>query len=87
MLRRPDVRANSNGTSYQSGVPLQLYINVVDSHRDCKPLNGVAVDIWHANAYGIYSDESSQASGGGDSSRAEDTITENFLRGYQITGK
>jgi protocatechuate 3,4-dioxygenase beta subunit len=44
------------------------------------------VDIWHANAYGLYSDESSQAAGGGDSSSSEDTITDNFLRGYQITG-
>jgi protocatechuate 3,4-dioxygenase beta subunit len=59
----------------------------VDSSRDCTPLNGVAVDIWHANASGIYSDESSQAAGGGDSVTAEDTISDNFLRGYQITGK
>jgi protocatechuate 3,4-dioxygenase beta subunit len=87
MLHRSNVRANSNGTSHQSGVPLNLYINVVDSSRDCKPLNGVAVDIWHANAHGIYSDESSQASGGGDTTSAENTITDNFLRGYQITGK
>jgi protocatechuate 3,4-dioxygenase beta subunit len=87
MLHRSNIRANSNGTSHQSGVPLNLYINVVDSSRDCKPLNGVAVDIWHANAHGIYSDESSQASGGGDTTSAENTITDNFLRGYQITGK
>ena len=87
MLHRSNVRANSDGTSHQSGVALNLYINVVDSSRDCKPLNGVAVDIWHANAHGIYSDESSQTSGGGDTTSAENTITDNFLRGYQITGK
>src|SRR5471030_1397466 len=75
MLHRSNVRANSNGSSHQSGVPLNLYIN------------GVAVDIWHANAHGIYSDESSQASGGGDTTSAENTITDNFLRGYQVTGK
>lgn len=86
MLRRSNVRANTNGTHHQAGVPLKLYINVVE-HATGKPLNGLAVDIWQANAYGIYSDESSQASGGGDSSSAEDTITDNFLRGYQITGK
>ncbi len=87
MLRRSNVRANSNGTNHQPGVPLSLYINVLDSSRNCKPLNGVAVDIWHANARGIYSDESAQTSGGGDSKSAENTIAENFLRGYQITGK
>jgi protocatechuate 3,4-dioxygenase beta subunit len=52
-----------------------------------KPLNGLGVDIWHANAHGIYSDESSQQSGGGDTSSQEDTISDNFLRGYQITGE
>ncbi len=87
MLRRSSVRTNSNGTNHQSGVPLSLYINVVDSDRGCQPLNGVAVDIWHANAYGIYADESSQASGGGDNASAEHTSTDNFLRGYQMTGK
>jgi protocatechuate 3,4-dioxygenase beta subunit len=86
-LHRSNVRTNSGGGSHQSGVPLGLYINVVDSNPDCRPLNGVAVDIWHANAYGIYSDESSQASGGGDNTSAEDTANDNFLRGYQITGK
>jgi protocatechuate 3,4-dioxygenase beta subunit len=86
MLHRSDVRANAQGGGFQAGVPLQLTINVVASNNDCKPLNGVAVDIWHANAHGIYSDESSQAAGGGTSSAAGDTITDNWLRGYQITG-
>jgi protocatechuate 3,4-dioxygenase beta subunit len=65
-------------------VPLTLRINVLDANRGCKPLNGVAVDIWHANAHGLYSDESSQQTGGGTSTT--DTGGENFLRGYQITG-
>jgi protocatechuate 3,4-dioxygenase beta subunit len=87
MLRRCNIRANANGGARQAGVPLNLYINVVDSSDRCAPLDGVAVDIWHANAHGIYSDEASQTSGGGDSSSATDTITDNFLRGYQVTGK
>jgi protocatechuate 3,4-dioxygenase beta subunit len=86
LLRRSDVIANTNGTSKQQGVPLALTINVQDSSNDCAPANGLAVDIWHANAMGLYSDESSQASGGGDSSSTEDTSSDNFLRGYQITG-
>ena len=85
MLHRSDVRANSHGGGHQAGVPLRLTINVVDSNKGCKPLDGVAVDIWHANAHGLYSDESSQQAGGGTTSG--DTISDNWLRGYQITGK
>jgi protocatechuate 3,4-dioxygenase beta subunit len=87
MLRRSDVRANAKGGGRQAGVPLNLYINVVDTSNGCQPLNGVAVDIWHANAHGVYSDESSQAAGGGTSSAAGDTSGDNWLRGYQVTGK
>jgi len=87
MLRRSDVRANSRGSAHQSGVPLHLFIGVYDSSKGCRPLDGVAVDIWHANAHGVYSDESSQQAGGGTSSAAGDTIADNWLRGYQITGK
>lgn len=86
MLRRSDVRANTNGGSQQAGVPLDLYINVLDTSNGCKPLDGVAVDIWHASAHGVYSDESSQAAGGGTSSTAGNTSADNWLRGYQITG-
>ena len=85
MLHRSDVRANSHGGGHQAGVPLRLTINVVDSNNGCKPLDDVAVDIWHANAHGLYSDESSQQAGGGSS--GGDTISDNWLRGYQITGK
>ena len=90
MLRRADIRANTGtaGTSpgaRQRGVALDLTINVLDSSRDCEPLSGVAVDVWHANADGVYSDEASQQSGGGTS--GGDTGGENFLRGYQVTGK
>jgi protocatechuate 3,4-dioxygenase beta subunit len=88
MLRRSDVRGNARGAerSRQAGVSLDLYIKVMDTSSGCKPLDGVAVDIWHANAHGVYSDESSQAAGGGTTSTAGDTSTDNWLRGYQITG-
>lgn len=85
MLHRSDLRSNSHGGGHQVGVLLALTVNVVDSTNGCKPLDGVAVDIWHANAHGLYSDESSQQAGGGTS--GGDTITDNWLRGYQITGK
>lgn len=90
MLRRADVRANSaaaksSGGAVQPGVPLRLTINVLDASDGCRPLDGVAVDIWQANAHGLYSDESSQQAGGG--SVEGDTAGEDFLRGYQITGE
>ena len=40
----------------------------------CSALVGAQVDIWHADAAGIYSDES-----------VENTTGQTFLRGYQIT--
>ena len=76
-----------SGGARQTGVPLDLYINVVDTTNGCSALDGIAVDIWHANAHGVYSDEPSQAAGGGTSSAAGNTSADNWLRGYQITGK
>jgi protocatechuate 3,4-dioxygenase beta subunit len=87
MLHRSNVLANAHGGGRQAGVPLELHINVFDLSSGGKRLNGVAVDIWHANAHGVYSDEASQQAGGGTSSVAGDTIAENWLRGYQITGR
>jgi protocatechuate 3,4-dioxygenase beta subunit len=90
MLHRSDVRANTKSAASapgvrQQGVTLELTINVLDASKGCKPLNGVAVDIWHANAHGLYSEESSQQAGGG--TTGGDTSGQNYLRGYQITGK
>jgi protocatechuate 3,4-dioxygenase beta subunit len=90
MLRRADIRANTRtaGTApaaQQNGVPLKVTINVQDAGHHRKPLNGVAVDIWQANAHGLYSDETSQQVSGAGSSG--DTSGENYLRGYQITGE
>jgi protocatechuate 3,4-dioxygenase beta subunit len=86
MLHRSNVLANSHGGGHQKGVALRLYINVFEAATR-KPMNGLAVDIWHANAHGLYSDESSQQAGGGISNSSGDTISDNWLRGYQITGK
>ena len=90
MLRRSDVRANTPTArtapgAAQMGVPLALVINVRDASRGSQPLNGVAVDVWHANAHGLYSDETSQQARGGTS--GGDTTGQDFLRGYQVTGE
>jgi protocatechuate 3,4-dioxygenase beta subunit len=89
-LRRSDVRANTatasrNAGAAQAGVPLTLKIAVLDGDNGCVPYNGAHVDIWHANAYGLYSDESGQVTGGGTSNG--NTAGQNFLRGYQVTGE
>ena len=69
MLRRFDVRGNTPSASsrrrdVEAGVPLTLKINVRDASGG-GAINGAHVDIWHANAYGLYSDEGQQQTGGG----------------------
>ena len=65
----------SIGTSAQTGVGLTLTVTVLDSGTGCAPYQNAQVDIWHCNAAGIYSDQAS-----------ENTSTESWLRGYQMTG-
>jgi protocatechuate 3,4-dioxygenase beta subunit len=55
------------------GVPLALALTVVDSDT-CEPIRDAAVDIWHCDALGVYSGESSEGSEG-----------ETYLRGIQLT--
>jgi protocatechuate 3,4-dioxygenase beta subunit len=57
----------------RTGVPLRLRITVTDAST-CRPLKGAAVDIWHADGLGAYSDESS-----------ESTVGQTWLRGVQLT--
>ena len=61
-----------NITDGKPGVPLTLKATVLDA-SSCKPLKNATVDIWHADAAGIYS-----GFGGGASSRT-------FMRGLQKT--
>jgi protocatechuate 3,4-dioxygenase beta subunit len=89
LLRRTDVRGNSASASsgagtVQAGVPLRLTVKILDASTG-GAINGAHVDIWHANAYGLYSDEGSQQSGGGTTS--SNTSGQNFLRGFQVTGQ
>jgi protocatechuate 3,4-dioxygenase beta subunit len=59
-------------TEGKPGVPLLLRLHVVDASA-CKPIKGAAVDIWHADALGVYS-----GFGSGSGSRT-------FMRGIQRT--
>jgi protocatechuate 3,4-dioxygenase beta subunit len=88
MLRRFDVRGNTASASrdagvVQPGVPLTLRIDLLDASNG-GAINGAHVDIWHANAEGLYSDEAGQQTGGGTTNA--NTAGQNFLRGYQVSG-
>src|SRR5438093_3909909 len=43
-----------NVTDGKPGVPLALRLSVVNAST-CKPVKGAAVEIWHADASGVYS--------------------------------
>jgi protocatechuate 3,4-dioxygenase beta subunit len=62
-------------TEGRPGVPLTLKIRVIDVKR-CAPIHSAAVDIWHCDAGGLYSDESSNGTSG-----------QTYLRGVQLTNK
>lgn len=74
MLNRSDIRVDPVTGAVSAGTPLALTFNL---HRmanaACTPLTGATVDVWHADAAGVYSDVSGAGSG------------RKFLRGYQIT--
>jgi protocatechuate 3,4-dioxygenase beta subunit len=71
---RSNILSNLDGSSTQTGVPLTLTVYVYDSENSCAAIQNVQVDIWHCNALGIYSAESS-----------ESTCSQSWLRGYQLT--
>ncbi len=61
------------------GAPLQITLRVIESGV-CTPLANVRVDIWHADASGLYSGYAGQGA-----ARDVSTKSENFLRGTQMT--
>jgi protocatechuate 3,4-dioxygenase beta subunit len=68
-------KVRRNITEGRPGVPLSLRLRVLDVSK-CKPIKGAAVDIWHCDAGGVYSETSVQST--------EDLT---FLRGIQKTDK
>jgi protocatechuate 3,4-dioxygenase beta subunit len=78
-LNRSDIRTNSADGSVSEGVPLELVVRVSQIGNDgCTPLGGAIVDIWHCDALGVYS-------GVTDRSQGQNTTSDDFLRGYQVT--
>jgi len=75
-LQRSDI------TSDQPGAPLQLALQVVRT-GDCATLANARVDVWHADALGLYSGYEKQSGVGGISTKA--AIGQQYLRGTQFT--
>lgn len=75
-LQRSDI------TSGQPGAPLQLSLQVVRT-GDCATLAQARVDVWHADALGLYSGYEKQSGVGGVSTKP--AIGQQYLRGTQFT--
>ncbi len=76
-LNRTDIRSDPSDGSVKQGVPLRLVFHVSQiESSSCTPLTGAAVDIWHCDALGVYSDVTDPSFS---------TVGKKFLRGYQVT--
>jgi len=69
-------------TDGQPGVPLALAVQVLRA-GDCATLENARVDLWHADALGLYSGYERQSGVGGIDTRA--AVGRSFLRGTQLT--
>lgn len=69
----------SDITEGRPGIPLRLVVQVLDS-AGCTPIRDARVDLWHADAVGVYSGYDRQSD-----SRDLSTKGETFLRGTQMT--
>jgi len=82
-LRRSDIRED------RAGVPFRLTFTVRDDYH-CTPIEGAVVDVWHADANGMYSgvvneffDHNTLRLSG---EKVDNRDRPSFLRGHQVTG-
>ena len=81
-LNRSDLVKGETDEAITKAVPLELTLGVYAVNgMSCSPASGLQVDIWHANALGIYSDVRSGAV------QSTDTQGKQFLRAYQVTNE
>ncbi|OWZ23968.1 Extracellular dioxygenase [Phytophthora megakarya] len=71
----------TNMTEDQSGVPMFIDIQVVDV-TTCNPVKNMYVDLWHANATGVYSGVVANSNG---NSADTTNLKKTFLRGVTPT--
>jgi protocatechuate 3,4-dioxygenase beta subunit len=67
-------------TDGKKGLPLDIELTIVNGNT-CQPIANAMVDLWHADAEGLYS-----AYPGQGDNRTIDNSRETFLRGVQVTG-
>ncbi len=72
----------SDLSSERPGAPLELTMQVVRA-RDCAMLTRARVDVWHADAIGLYSGYARQGGVGGVSTDV--AVGKSYLRGTQFT--
>ena len=78
-LNRSDLLTGTKRTSVVEALPLLLTFTVYRMQdKDVAPMKDVQVDLWHADAAGVYSDESNPMN-------HENTAKQNWLRGFQRT--
>ena len=78
-LERTNLLGDTKRASVVEGVPLSLAVTIYKlTEGKYAPLKGVTVDVWQADAAGVYSDESHPMN-------HENTAGQNWLRGYQVT--
>ncbi|HWS38663.1 MAG TPA: hypothetical protein VN408_38745 [Actinoplanes sp.] len=74
-LNRSDIRIDTYDGTISDGTRLTLDIDVLQISADgCTALSGAVVDLWHCDAYGVYSDVA-----------ANNSVGHTFLRGYQVS--
>ncbi|HET9744151.1 MAG TPA: intradiol ring-cleavage dioxygenase [Chitinophagaceae bacterium] len=75
--KTPSEMVKSNITSDRKGIALLINLTIVDKTKDCKPLAGAQVDIWHCDKDGNYSEY------GNHPMQRNDLTSAHFLRGRQ----
>ena len=74
-LNRSDIRTDPSDGSTVVGTRLDVNFSVLQvGTAGCVPLADAIVDIWHCDAFGVYSDVA-----------ANDSVGKKFLRGYQVS--
>jgi protocatechuate 3,4-dioxygenase beta subunit len=72
-------------TDDRPGLPLALHVTVVDADT-CSPIEHADVEIWHADAIGVYSGFSGNVPPSGAGGHATPNNDKRFLRGHQRSG-
>jgi protocatechuate 3,4-dioxygenase beta subunit len=69
-------------TEGRPGIPLALRMSVLDAST-CAPIGGADVEIWHADAQGVYSGYGGASPPSGPGGHATPENSKRFLRGHQ----